>query len=85
MKSRRLLNLSALLLSSVFALSPLAVDAARGASSLMSGNAILGKGNGQMLVKSDRITYDTTTGLVTAPTNTPDTTVTTTEATYPEE
>jgi LPS-assembly protein len=66
MKSRRLLNFSALLLSSVFALSPLVVEAAGKAPSLMSGNAILGKGDGQMLVKSDRITYDTTTGLVTA-------------------
>ncbi|HEY2070055.1 MAG TPA: LPS assembly protein LptD [Rhizomicrobium sp.] len=41
-------------------------DAAGGALSQVSGNAILGKGDDQMLVKSDTITYDTDTNVVTA-------------------
>jgi len=66
MKSRRLLNLSALAVAAAFALSPSAALAAGGASTLMTGNAILGKGDGQMLVKADRVTYDTGATVVTA-------------------
>jgi LPS-assembly protein len=66
MRNRRLLNLSVLAVTAAFALSPLAVEAAGGAASLMSGNALLGKGDGQMLVKADRVTYDTAGAVVTA-------------------
>jgi LPS-assembly protein len=57
-------KLAALSLLASCALLSLAPQGA--ARDLMSGNALLGQGNGQMLVKSDRITYDTDTGLVTA-------------------
>ncbi|HEX3673227.1 MAG TPA: LPS assembly protein LptD [Rhizomicrobium sp.] len=48
------------LLSGMIALSPFAADGQ------MNSNAILGKGNGEMLVKADRVTYDTDTEVVTA-------------------
>jgi len=66
MRSRRSLNLSVLFAVIGLALSPLAVLAEDHAASLMHGNAVLGKGDGQMLVKADRITYDTGTEIVTA-------------------
>jgi LPS-assembly protein len=66
MKTLRALNLSALLVVTALALSPLCVEAADDADSLMHDNTILGKGDGQMLVKADRITYDTGRKIVTA-------------------
>ncbi len=61
--NHRLLKLA--LLSGFLAFSPLAA-AGKDASSKMSSNAILGKGDGQMLLKADKVDYDTDTGLVTA-------------------
>ena len=66
MKTFRSLNIGVLLVATGLALSPLCAEAADHAASLMSGNAILGKGDDQMLVKADRITYDTDTEIVTA-------------------
>jgi LPS-assembly protein len=48
------------LLSGLLALSPFVADAQ------MNSNALLGKGDGQMLVKADRVTYDTDTEVVRA-------------------
>jgi LPS-assembly protein len=57
-------RLAALLLGAAFAFAPAAGLAASSAST--GGSALLGKGDGQMLVKADRVTYDTDSGLVTA-------------------
>jgi LPS-assembly protein len=62
MRTVRFPDIAALLVIAAVTLSPLAAQAAAG----VRGNAILGKGDGQMLVKADRVTYDTDSGVVTA-------------------
>lgn len=64
MRNFHVLRLSVLLAGAAFVLSPIAVEAA--GVGLTNSNTLLGKGNGQMLVKADRVTYDTDSGVVTA-------------------
>jgi LPS-assembly protein len=62
----RVINLAALCICAAFVLVPLAVEAAGGVASKANSTALLGEGEGQMLVKADKVDYDTQSGLVTA-------------------